>query len=65
MLTRTFQVIVLTSIAAILLQTGPGSLHAQNGASAALTGQITSTEEGAMEGVLISAKRGVLLLQSR
>src|SRR5205823_11033084 len=34
---------------------GPTALLAQSGA--ALTGQVTSAEEGAMEGVLVSAKK--------
>src|SRR5438552_15078505 len=44
---------------AILLSAYPAlkSVEAQTSGSAALTGQITSQEEGAMEGVLISAKR--------
>ncbi len=38
------------------LQAGP-SLRAQADASVALTGQVTSAEEGPMEGVLVSAKK--------
>ena len=34
-----------------------GSLRAETPVSIALTGQVTSVEEGRMEGVLISAKR--------
>jgi len=44
-----------TALALALLQAGPLPAHAQT--AAALTGQVTSTEEGAMEGVLVSAKR--------
>jgi virginiamycin B lyase len=48
---------LLTSaaLALALLQGGP--LPAQAQTPAALTGQVTSAEEGAMEGVLVSAKR--------
>ena len=43
--------------AALLLCLGaPGFLHAKSGA-AALTGSVTSQEEGSMEGVLVSAKQ--------
>jgi virginiamycin B lyase len=44
---------------AALLFAAPASLHAQaqGQVQAALTGQVTSSEEGAMEGVLVSAKK--------
>src|SRR2546422_8682022 len=38
----------------------PGSLQAQT--PDALTGQVTSAEEGAMEGVLVSAKKGSIAI---
>ena len=40
-------------IGAIVLIAGPGTLHAQH----ALTGQVSSAEEGRMEGVVVSAKK--------
>src|ERR1700730_12321245 len=45
------------ALAAILLQTAPARLPAQSQAPSALSGQVTSTEEGPMEGVLVSAKK--------
>jgi streptogramin lyase len=39
----------------------PASLNAQS-AGVALTGQVTSAEEGAMEGVLVSAKKGTVAI---
>src|SRR5579863_8704881 len=45
------------AVAAILLQTATARLHAQAQAPAALSGQVTSTEEGPMEGVVVSAKK--------
>jgi streptogramin lyase len=48
---------LLTCSAVMLFWTGPGSLGAQSTASAALTGQVTSAEEGSMEGVLVSARK--------
>ena len=57
MFTRSIQIVVLGSLTAMLFQAGPASLRAQHGTSTALTGQITSMEEGSMEGVLVSAKK--------
>src|SRR5689334_16260157 len=51
---------LLASIAcAAALSSGPRflSLHAQPASAAALTGAVTSEEEGPMEGVLVSAKK--------
>src|SRR5262245_54346945 len=49
---------LLTSAALTLAHLqGGGPLPAQAQIPAALTGQVTSGEEGAMEGVLVSAKR--------
>jgi len=45
------------ALAAILLQTSSARLCAQSEKPSALTGLVTSTEEGPMEGVLVSAKR--------
>ena len=42
-------------LAIALLQSAPGALHAQT--VAALSGTVTSAEEGPMEGVLVSAKK--------
>ncbi len=53
------QSVVLAAIAgavALLLQAAPGSLRAQT-EPPALSGRVTSAEEGAMEGVLVSAKK--------
>ena len=41
----------------LVLLAGPGCLPAQAQAPIALTGQVTSAEEGAMEGVLVNAKK--------
>ena len=43
--------------AAIVFFAGSGPLHSETTGGAALTGQITSSEEGAMEGVLVTAKK--------
>jgi hypothetical protein len=40
----------------LLVQPTSGTLLAQNDPSLALSGQVTSTAEGAMEGVLVTAK---------
>src|SRR6185369_12393952 len=45
------------ALAAVLLQTAPARLHAQVQMPLALSGQVTSTEEGPMEGVVVSAKK--------
>src|SRR4029077_4432464 len=45
------------ALAAILLQTASARLHAQAQTAAALSGQVTSAEEGPMEGVVVSAKK--------
>jgi len=44
-------------VAAILLQTASARLHAESQKPSALSGQVTSAEEGSMEGVVVSAKR--------
>src|SRR5258708_31145009 len=45
------------ALAAILLQTPSARLRAQAQTPPALSGQVTSTEEGPMEGVVVSAKK--------
>ncbi len=48
---------ILISVGLVLALAGPGLLPAWAQTPAALTGQVTSGEEGPMEGVLISAKK--------
>jgi streptogramin lyase len=48
---------VITGAALMLLQSAAPQLAAQNQAPAALTGQVTSEAEAAMEGVVVSAKK--------
>src|SRR5438094_427692 len=57
MKTNRFLLIAVTALAVIFNQTTSGPLHAQTPAASALVGQITSAEEGSMEGVVVSAKR--------
>src|SRR6478672_3686860 len=59
MLMETKRVLLIAggAVAAILLQTAPARLHAQAQTPAALSGQVTSAEEGPMEGVVVSAKK--------
>ena len=52
-----FRIMAATGLVAILFCAGLGLVHAQSSASAALTGQVSSQEEGKMEGVLVSAKK--------
>ena len=54
------RLVVLTSVAFIsivLCHSTPSSLKAQTQAPDALTGQVTSSDEGPMEGVLVSATK--------
>src|SRR3954466_16125871 len=51
----THSLIAGAGLAIALSLSGQGALHAQ--ALAALSGQVTSPQEGAMEGVLISARK--------
>ena len=44
-------------LATVLFQIAPARLRAQSPAPSALSGRVTSAEEGAMEGVVVSAKR--------
>ena len=45
------------ALAAILLQIAPARLHAQPQSASAVSGHVTSAEEGPMEGVVVSAKK--------
>ena len=44
-------------LAIVLVQSAPSSPRAQAQSDTALTGQVTSSEEGPMEGVLVSARK--------
>src|ERR1700686_2771770 len=59
MLMETKRVLLIAggALFAILLQTESARLHAQAQTPAALSGLVTSTEEGPMEGVVVSAKK--------
>ena len=57
MRSRNFLPFVAASLAVILFQAGSNSLSGKTPTSVALTGQVSSSEEGPMEGVLVSAKR--------
>src|SRR5437762_1435021 len=57
MKTKRFLLIAVTALAVIFNQTTSGPLHAQTPAASALVGQVTSAEEGPMEGVVVSAKK--------
>ncbi|HEY7247137.1 MAG TPA: carboxypeptidase regulatory-like domain-containing protein [Xanthobacteraceae bacterium] len=56
MLTRLLQ-LVTAAAAILLLQSAAPQLAAEGQAPAALTGQVTSEAEGAMEGVVVSARK--------
>jgi len=53
----TFSFILTASAAVVLFQAGSSRLRSETLASVGLTGQVSSTEEGPMEGVLVSAKK--------
>ncbi|PYS19573.1 MAG: hypothetical protein DMG11_31530 [Acidobacteria bacterium] len=55
--TKRFLFTAAALLAAILLSTGSAPLHAQAQTPLALMGQVTSAEEGPMEGVVVSAKK--------
>src|SRR5260370_22269794 len=57
MRTRRLLSILMLGTAVILFQATLQPVAAQNKAAAALTGQVTSAAEGAMEGVVVSAKK--------
>src|SRR3954452_11758783 len=50
----------LVATLAMILAAAPVTLRAQGNPTAALTGKVSSAEEGAMEGVVISAKKGIV-----
>ena len=45
------------ALAAILLETATARLHAEDQTAAVLSGQVTSAEQGPMEGVVVSARK--------
>ena len=59
MMMETKRVLLITggALAAILLQTACPRIHAEPQRVSALSGQVTSAEEGPMEGVVVSAKK--------
>src|SRR5260370_36969495 len=57
MRTRRLLSILMLGTAVILFQATVQPAAAENKAAAALTGQVTSAAEGAMEGVVVSAKK--------
>src|SRR3989475_1277386 len=54
---RVLLLVGIASLVAGFIQTKINSLAAETPSSAALTGQVTSAEEGPMEGVIVSAKK--------
>jgi len=54
--TKRFMLYAASVLAVVVLQTATGPLHGQVPPPSAITGQVTSTEEGPMEGVVVSAK---------
>ncbi|MBI2149421.1 MAG: carboxypeptidase regulatory-like domain-containing protein [Acidobacteria bacterium] len=57
MRTKSLVLSAAAGLAAVLSYAGSGSLQSQNPAALALTGQVSSAEEGPMEGVLVSARK--------
>jgi streptogramin lyase len=57
MKSKRFLLTVAATVTVILLQFRSSPFHAQEPTLPALTGQVTSAEEGAMEGVVVSAKK--------
>ena len=55
--TKRFLLKLAAVLGVIFLQAAPHRLQAQTQTPAALTGQVTSAEEGAMEGVVVSARK--------
>ncbi len=55
--TKRVLLIVGGALVAILLLTASARLHADSQTASALSGQVTSAEEGPMEGVVVSAKK--------
>src|SRR5438105_2228367 len=54
---KRFLLVVFVALVAILLQNQSAPMNAQAQTPPALSGQITSAEEGSMEGVVVSAKK--------
>src|SRR5438132_12635615 len=54
---KRFLLSVVVALIAILLRAEPARIQAQAQTRASLSGQVTSAEEGSMEGVVVSAKR--------
>jgi virginiamycin B lyase len=54
---RSLLLIVTAALAVILYQAGSTALRGETTGAAALTGQVSSADEGAMEGVLVTAKK--------
>jgi virginiamycin B lyase len=52
-----FPALSITTVAAMLFVAAPDGVRAATAPAVALTGQVSSQEEGTMEGVLVSAKR--------
>src|SRR5215510_3379321 len=57
MQTKRFLLSAVGALAAVFLQTAAAPVHARPQASSALNGQVSSGEEGPMEGVVVSAKK--------
>jgi virginiamycin B lyase len=55
--TKRILLIAVGAVAAIVLQTASTRLDAEAQTASALSGQVTSAEEGPMEGVVVSAKK--------
>src|SRR6266404_3736008 len=51
------RLLTVAVLAIVLVQSAPSSPRAQAQSDTALTGQVTSSEEGRMEGVLVSARK--------
>src|ERR1700730_10341880 len=54
---RSLWIVAAACLAAGVVKTANGALRAQTESPAARTGTVASTEEGSMEGVLVSAKQ--------
>jgi streptogramin lyase len=54
---RPVMLVLLAALSVLVLQRHPLSIHAASDGAAALSGRVSSSEEGAMEGVLVSAKK--------
>jgi virginiamycin B lyase len=60
MSSRMFSLIVSAALVVALSYATPVSAQAQTKSPPALTGKVSSAEEGAMEGVVVSAKKGIV-----